>query len=97
MNKIGNKMEAVLFVVLVLLALGVAFWWQPAADPQDSIAETPVPQGQTLETVRDINTVGMEENKSIYSEDAPPEPGVLLCDGTAGGMPVRTPTIPLPR
>lgn len=30
-----------------------------------------MPQGQTLETARDINTVGMEENKSIYSEDDP--------------------------
>ena len=71
MNKIGNKIEIALFVVLVVLALGVAFWWKPAADPGDSIAEPSATETSTPEAAPDINTVGMVENKSIYDEDDP--------------------------
>lgn len=71
MNKIGNKIEIALFVLLVALALGVAFWWKPSADPGDSIGEPAAENTLTPETAQDINTVGMAENKSIYSEDDP--------------------------
>ena len=71
MNKIGNKIEITLFVLLVALALGVAFWWKPSADPGDSIGEPAAENTLTPETAQDINTVGMAENKSIYSEDDP--------------------------
>lgn len=71
MNKIGNKIEIALFVLLVALALGVAFWWKPSADPGDSIGEPAAENTLTPETAQDINTVGMTENKSIYSEDDP--------------------------
>ena len=56
-NKIGNKIEIALFVVLVVLALGAACWWKPAADPGDSIAEpspTETPTGKGLSRVRTL-------------------------------------------
>ena len=71
MKRIGNKIEIALFVVLAALALGVAFWWQPAADPGNSIAEPSAENTATPEAAQDINTVGMVENKTIYSEDDP--------------------------
>ncbi|EFB77596.1 CotH kinase family protein [Subdoligranulum variabile] len=70
MKNIGNKIEIALFVVLAAAAVGVAFWRQPAA-PEESIL-LPEPEATaTPETGRDINTVGMAENKTIYSEDDP--------------------------
>ena len=71
MKKIGNKIEIALFVVLAALALGVAFWWQPAADPGESIAEPPAGGSATPEAAQEIDAVGMVENKTIYSEDDP--------------------------
>ncbi len=75
MKQTGNKIEIFLLAVLALLALAVALGTaalrQPAGTaPQDSPAPT-AEATATPETAQDINTVGMTENKTIYSEDDP--------------------------
>lgn len=75
MKQTGNKIEIFLLAVLALLALAVALGTaalrQPAdTAPQDSPATT-AEATATPETAQDINTVGMIENKTIYSEDDP--------------------------
>lgn len=75
MKQTGNKIEIFLLAVLALLALavvlGTAALRQPAdTAPQDSPAPT-AEATATPETAQDINTVGMTENKTIYSEDDP--------------------------
>ena len=75
MKQTGNKIEIFLLAVLALpalaVALGTAALRQPAGTaPQDSPAPT-AEATATPETAQDINTVGMTENKTIYSEDDP--------------------------
>lgn len=71
MKRIGNKFEILILAILVVLALGAAFFWRPADTTEE---ESPAPAAEgtaTPEAAQNINTVGMIENKSIYSEDAP--------------------------
>lgn len=69
-------MELILFALLIALALGIALW-QTLFRPTGESGETEVPAATsapgfaTVETARDIDTVGMEENKSIYDDDDP--------------------------
>ncbi len=71
MKRIGNRIEILILAVLVLLALGVAFFWRPADTNQEDAAAPAAEGPATPEAAQDINTVGMIENKSIYSEDDP--------------------------
>ena len=96
MKRIGNKIEIALFVVLAALALEVAFWWQPAADPGESIAEPPAGGSATPEAAQEIDAVGMVENKTIYSEDDP-RAWCIFTSRYSGETPGRIPTTPLPR
>ena len=71
MKRIGNKIEILILAVLVVLALGVAFFWRPADTAAEDSPAPAVEEPATPEAAQDINTVGMIENKSIYSEDDP--------------------------
>lgn len=71
MKRIGNKIEIFILAVLVVLALGVAFFWRPADTAAEDSPAPAVEEPATPEAAQDINTVGMIENKSIYSEDDP--------------------------
>lgn len=71
MKRIGNRIEILILAVLVLLALGAAFFWRPADTNQEDAAAPAAEETATPEAAQDINTVGMIENKSIYSEDDP--------------------------
>lgn len=71
MKRTGNKIELILLALAAVLALGVAFFCPPddtapAASPAPTAAAPATP-----ETSQDINTVGMAESKTIYSEDEP--------------------------
>lgn len=75
MKRTGNKITIFLLAALALLALaaasGAAFLRQ-AAVPAPEDAPSPASEATAApKTVQDINTVGMTENKSIYSEDDP--------------------------
>ncbi len=75
MKRTGNKITIFLLAALALLALaaasGAAFLRQAAA-PAPEDAPSPASEATAApKTVQDINTVGMTENKSIYSEDDP--------------------------
>ena len=66
-----NKIEISFFAALIVVALGVAFFLRPTDSTQE---DTPAPAAEETvvrEATQDINTVGMAENKSIYSEDDP--------------------------
>ncbi len=66
-----NKIEISFLAVMIVVALGVAFFWRPTDSTQE---DTPAPAAEETvvrEATQDINTVGMAENKSIYSEDDP--------------------------
>lgn len=75
MKQTGNKIEIFLLAVLALLALAVALGTAALRQPADTAPQdSPAPTAEataTPETAQDINTVGMIENKTIYSEDAP--------------------------
>ena len=75
MKQTGNKIEIFLLAVLALLALAVALGTAVLRQPADTAPQdSPAPTAEataTPETAQDINTVGMTENKTIYSEDAP--------------------------
>lgn len=75
MKQTGNKIEIFLLAVLALLALAVALGTAALRQPADTAPQdSPAPTAEataTPETAQDINTVGMTENKTIYSEDAP--------------------------
>lgn len=78
MDKRKNEIELLLFALLIALALGIALWqtlFRPAEESGEtevpSPAATSAPGFATVETARDIDTVGMEENKSIYDDDDP--------------------------
>lgn len=75
MKRTGNKITIFLLAALALLALaaasGAAFLRQ-TADPAPEDAPSLASEATAApKTVQDINTVGMTENKSIYSEDDP--------------------------
>lgn len=66
-----NKIEISFLAAMIVVALGVAFFWRPTDSTQE---DTPAPAAEETvvrEATQDINTVGMAENKSIYSEDDP--------------------------
>ena len=66
-----NKIEISFLAVMIVVALGVAFFWRPTDSTQE---DTPAPAAEETvvrEATQDINTVGIAENKSIYSEDDP--------------------------
>lgn len=69
-----DKRETVLLAVLALLAI-LAVLAAALAGTSDTAAgnaePSPTPSAATAETARDIDTVGMEENKSIYDADDP--------------------------
>lgn len=75
MKQTGNKIEIFLLAVLALLALAVALGTAALRQPADTAPQdSPAPTAEataTPETAQDINTVGMIENKTIYSEDDP--------------------------
>lgn len=75
MKQTGNKIEIFLLAVLALLALAVALGTAALRQPADTAPQdSPAPTAEataTPETAQDINTVGMTENKTIYSEDDP--------------------------
>lgn len=75
MKQTGNKIEIFLLAVLALLALAVALGTAVLRQPADTAPQdSPAPTAEataTPETAQDINTVGMTENKTIYSEDDP--------------------------
>lgn len=75
MKQTGNKIEIFLLAVLALLALAVALGTAALRQPADTAPQDfPAPTAEataTPETAQDINTVGMTENKTIYSEDDP--------------------------
>lgn len=75
MKQTGNKIEIFLLAVLALLALAVALGTAALRQPADTAPQdSPAPTAKataTPETAQDINTVGMTENKTIYSEDDP--------------------------
>lgn len=75
MKQTGNKIEIFLLAVLALLALAVALGMAALRQPADTAPQdSPAPTAEataTPETAQDINTVGMTENKTIYSEDDP--------------------------
>lgn len=75
MKRTGNKIAIFLLAILLLLALAVALgtaFFRQSTDtgPQDAPVST-AESAATPETAQDINTVGMTENKTIYSEDNP--------------------------
>ena len=75
MKRSGNKTEIFLLAVLALLALAVALGaalFRHPADAAPKVSPTPTAEAAaTPETAQDINAVGMNETKSIYSEDEP--------------------------
>lgn len=73
MKRPGTKPELFLLAVLAAVALGIAVFRQPADSAgEDTPSPTPASgESAVTEPVQDIDTVGMTENKSIYSEDDP--------------------------
>lgn len=73
MKRPGTKPELFLLAVLAAVALGIAVFRQPADSAgEDTPSPTPAAgESAVTEPVQDIDTVGMTENKSIYSEDDP--------------------------
>lgn len=73
MKRPGTKPELFLLAVLAAVALGIAVFRQPTAPAgEDTPSPTPAAgESAVTEPVQDIDTVGMTENKSIYSEDDP--------------------------
>lgn len=74
MQRPGNKMELIFFpilAVLLVLAIAAACLRQPDETAEEDSAAPAAEETVAPEAAQDINTVGMVENKTIYSEDDP--------------------------